>query len=62
MLFIGGLWLWFFGQKVLKRPLVPLYDPRFMKYWIIAEHTMHEHELYARKPVHAGEDAPISQR
>jgi hypothetical protein len=42
--------------------LVPLYDPRFMKYWIIAEHTMHEHELYARKPVHAGEDAPISQR
>jgi len=62
MLFIGGLWLWFFGQKVLKRPLVPLYDPRFMKYWIIAEHTMHEHELIAGVPEKAGEDAPIIQR
>lgn len=62
MLFIGGLWLWFFGQQILKRPLVPLYDPRFIKYWIIAQHTMHEHELYGGKPERAGEDAPVSQR
>jgi len=59
MLFIGGLWLWFFGQQIMKRPLVPLYDPRFLKYWIVAQHHMHEHELHAGKPVHAGEEEGV---
>lgn len=41
MLLLGGVWLYLWAEQVKKRPLVPLYDPRFSENWKI-DH-MHDH-------------------
>ena len=46
MLFLGGGWLYLWAAQVKKRPLVPLYDPRFSENWAIDQHMhSHAHEL-----------------
>lgn len=43
MLLLGGVWLYLWADQVKKRPLVPLYDPRFSENWKIDHAHGHGH-------------------